>query len=208
MDRDLAVTRVQEGLGFRSDQVSTIISRLQEAQRELERGKTLPKFLLVEDQTLSFLQATSSVALPSNFLRRAEKELRYRPSETDKYAFVPWKNYNDAYKAYSNVTASGPKVASLRTSSIFFFPEADRDYTLYWDYYVKDDLLTSNIENLWLANAPELLIGFAGARIARDDRNKSAEALFGTMYNEARLAWFNETVVEEAEDDIVLGADN
>lgn len=208
MTRDEAVTRIQEGLGFRTDRATTIIARLQEAQRNLERGKTLPKFLLVEDQTLSYLTGTSTVDLPDNFLRRADKDLRYLPSTSDRYQFVPWKSFDDAYKAYANSDPAGPKVAVLRNDSIYFFPAADRDYTLYWTYYIKDEILDTNIENIWLANAPDLLIGFAGARMARDLRNKSAESLFGTMYQEERTAWFNETVVSEAEDDIVLGADN
>lgn len=208
MDRAAAVSRVQEGLGFRSDLESTIILRLQEAQRDHEKGKTLPNFLLVEDQPLSFLQGTSSVTLPTNYLRRADKSLRYLPATSERYQFIPWRSYSDAYKAYSNLQSAGPKVATLRTTSIYLFPKADRDYTLYWDYYIKDDLLTTNIENRWLANAPEILIGFAGLRIARDMRNKEAAALFDAMYKSAAVTTFSETVVSETEDDIVLGADN
>ena len=76
-----------------------------------------------------------------------------------------------------------------------------------WDYYQKAVVLDTNVENLWLANASELLIGGAGLRIAMDLRNKSATELFDVMYKKARLAWFNETIEQTADDGpMLLGA--
>lgn len=207
MDRDTAVQRVQEGLGFRSDLSSTIILRLQEEQRILERGRTLPKFLLREDQPLALAINTNSVTLPTDFLRRHNSEARYLPADSTIYEVVPWRNYDEAYAAYSDRDPAGPKVAVLRSSTILFFPVADAAYTIYWNYYAKADLLTTNIENDWLANAPEILIGGAGLRIARDLRNKSAVDLFSAMKQEAATAWFADTVLDEATDEpLLLGA--
>lgn len=209
MDRDTALLRITDGLGFRSDLATKVILRMQETQRDLERGDTLPDFLIKEGQTLSLLQVGNSVALPDDFLRRSSLELRYTPADSTISKTVPWRNYDAAYQTFSDRDPTGPSVAVLRASTILFFPIADRDYTLTWDYYAKAALLTTNVENVWLANAPELIIGDAGLRMALDIRNKEAQGLFGAMYKEARRVWFNETVIREYDDGpLLLGANN
>ena len=70
--RSEAVRRINDGLGFRPDGHSLepkIILRLQEAQRDLELGKTLPRFLIREDQTVVLLAGAHTALLPSDFIR-------------------------------------------------------------------------------------------------------------------------------------------
>lgn len=200
MDRDTARQRIQDGLGFSTTLADKIVLRMQEEQRDLERAKTLPPFLVVEDATLNLLATTNTVALPDDFLRRTNVMMRFTPAGTTKPQTVPWRNFDQAQETFGDVDVSGPKAAVLRTSTILFFPAADVDYTLTWDYYAKDELLTTNVENLWLANAPELIIGGAGLRIAKDRRDAGAMQLFGDMYKQARSTWFGETVVQEQDD--------
>ena len=53
MTRGEAVLRLNDSVGFRlsgHDKEAMFINRLQEAQRDLEAGKTLPRFLIQEDQ--------------------------------------------------------------------------------------------------------------------------------------------------------------
>lgn len=208
MLRDIAIARVQQGLGFTSTLFDSIALRMQEEQRDLERGKTLPRFLLAEDETLSLVAGDTDVALPENFLRRSEFALRYTPTSETKSKIIPWKRFDEAYEAIlEDSDAAGPKVAILRNDSIRFLPEADTNYTITWTYYQKDDLLDANIENLWLANAPELIIGGAGLRIAKDKRDANAIALFGDMYKQARGTWFGESVEQTMDDTpLLLGA--
>lgn len=207
MLRTVAVQRVTDGLGFRSDLASRVILRMQEEQRDLERGKTLPSFLIAEDQTLTLLAGTNSIALPDDFLRRVDRSPRYVSDVSDVSVDIPWRSYEAAYKAYSDSEASGPKVFVLRSSTILVFPEADRDYTITWDYYAKADTLDVDIENAWLANAPELIIGGAGLRMALDIRNAEAQKLFGAMYQASRTTWFNEDVLNDLDDQpMILGA--
>lgn len=207
-----AVSRIQEGLGFRSDKADTILSRLGSEQRLLENdGLTLPKFLLLEDQTLSLTSGSSSVALPANFLRRADRLLSYTPTDASKPVTIPWKGYNYAFAAYSDADAAGPKVAVLRGSAILFFPEADTDYTIDWDYYKTDtavESLEADETNLWLTHAEDLLIGGAGLAIAKDLRNKEATALFADMQKRGRLSMFGKIISDETDDDVALGSDN
>lgn len=201
VDRAGAVLRIQEGLGFRSDREATIIRRLMEAQRDLERGKTLPKFLLREDQSIALLSGANAVALPSDFLRRSDTLIQYTPIYSTYPRRVPWKDYDAAYLAYQSYNPGGPQVVSLRESSLWFSPVADRNYTLSWSYYRKAVVLETNVTNLWLQNAPEWLIGEAGLRMAKDTRNPTAIQLFTDMRNTAMSAWLKETVLNEAEDD-------
>ena len=206
MDRDAAVARVHVGLGFRTDMTDQIVLHLQEEQRDLERGKTLPSFMLLEGQTLNLLEGTRTVAIPADFLRRSNEQMYFYPPTGDgRSRYIPWREYAAARTAYESYEAAGPVVAALRTSTIEFFPTADRDYPITWDYYQKGIILTSNVENLWLQHAPELLIGGAGLRLSRDLRNQAGEKLFGQMYQTARTTWFAETVVEDTEDLLVLG---
>lgn len=210
VDRAVAVTRIQEGLGFRSDREVTIIRRLIEAQRELERGKTLPKFLLAEDQTLTLASGEHAVDLPQLFLRRSSTLIRYTPVYSEYPRRIPWKDYDALHLAYQSYNPGGPHGVALREDSLWFEPEADRAYTLTWDYYQRGVALETNTTNLWLEHAPEWLIGEAGLRIALDTRNKTAVELFTFMLTKARKAWFDETVLNEAEDQtpLVMGGDN
>src|SRR5688572_18012393 len=105
MLRSTAVQRINDGLGFRADGhslESKIILRLQEAQRELEKGKTLPKFLILEDQTLTLLAGDHTIALPSNFIREDdENRIHYTPPDVNLPYYLSPKRYSDAVLAYT-----------------------------------------------------------------------------------------------------------
>lgn len=207
MIRSIAVQRVQAGLGFTTALADQIILRMQEEQRDLERGKTLPSFLLVEDATLSLVAATSSVNLPTDFLRRSHNLPRYTPTGETTSTTIPWREKDEALEIFQAKDPAGPQVAVLRTSTILFYPVADTTYTITWDYFAQDDLLTSDIENLWLANAPELIISGAGLRIAKDKRDKDAATYFADMYKQSRITWLSEVAAQESDDGpLTLGA--
>lgn len=210
MTRDEAVTRIQDGLGFTGQLTSKIQLRLQEAQRDLEKGKTLPKFLLQEDQTLSLLSGTHSVALPTGFLRvDDENPPHFFPdATTNDPTFIALKrNYREALEANSSAEAGSPAVAVIRNTVIDFITNADQNYTLTWNYYKADQVLASNIENLWLANAADWLVGFAGFRMARDARDKDGMTIFQAMMTEGRAAVFAEIIAkEESSGPVVMGA--
>lgn len=209
MLRDIAVTRIQDGLGFATRQTDKIILRLQEAQRELELGKTLPPFLLQEAQTLALAVGTSSVALPTGFLRIDDQ---FRPYFLTTGATSPTflsvkRAYTDALDANYDDTPVGPKVMIIRRTVVSFVNNADADYTIVWQYYKAADVLTTNIENAWLANAPEWLIGEAGWRMAMDTRDKDAVTIFDNMRKTGRAAVFGEIVAdEESGGPLVMGA--
>jgi len=218
MTRDEAVQRINEGIGFRpsgNPLEATIISRLKEAQRDLEKGKTLPRFLLVEDQTLSLVSGDHTVAIPTGFLRESdETRIRFFPEDATLPIFLDRRYYIDAVQSNlhgTDLTTSddpvAPSVYVLRTATIDFITVADQNYTLYWDYYKAADVLSTNIENLWLEFASDWLIGTAGLRLARSLRNPDAVAEFQALQQEGRAAVFGEDVVAElASGPIRMGA--
>jgi len=210
MDRDAAVARIKRGLGFYSgtSRDDAIVSALQEAQRELEKGKTLPRFLLMEDQTLSLAAGDSEVALPIGFLRVYEDErIRFLPTNSTIPKFLSRRLYPDAVLAYERhesgaitVTSGEPEVYVLRQATIDFIRPANAAYSFTWSYYKKADVLSSNVENAWLANEPEWLIGEAGARVAADLRDGDAIALFTQIRDRARSSYLSEIVAGEEND--------
>lgn len=203
MNRSTAIERINDGLGFMSSgnaMEPKIILRLKEAQRDLEKGKTLPKFLIEEDSPLTLLTGEHSVAKPSDFLRvDDEVQIHYIPDGYEVPIFLRKRFYNDAVAA--NIREQNdpvaPSIYVLRQSTIDFVTTADTDYTLYWNYYKAAEVLDTDIENAWLEHAPEWLIGEAGLRIASDARDAEAVALFGEMLKRARAAHFANLLDEE-----------
>lgn len=211
MLRDAAVQRINRAIGFRASGnplETTIIDTLQEAQRDLEKGKTLPKFLIQEDQTLTLVAGQHSVALPTGFLRDVD-ETRIRYYETTNSVrprFLKRTYMDDAILASSFRSETDPETPArnrapsvyvIRRATIDFITVANQNYTLFWDYYKADQVLSSNIENLWLANASEWLIGEAGARLAADLGNQQAAASFEAMRTKGRAAVFGEILASE-----------
>lgn len=208
MNRTEAVTRIQDGLGFASRQSDKIILRLQEAQRELEKGKTLPKFLLQELQPLALVINTASVSLPARFLRFDDTVNPFYVANNAITTIRIVLEYRDALAAYYlNGEDTAPKVMVIRKSDVHFINQANANYTIFWNYYKGAEPLITDIENEWLANAPEWLIGEAGWRMAMDARDKDAAMLFDTMRKTARAAIFGEIVAsEEASGPLIMGA--
>ncbi len=221
MDRTTAIQRINDGLGFRlagNPLEPTILLRIQEAQRDLEKGKTLPRFLLVQDEEFTVLAGEFSHALPTGFLRLDDDNL---PHYTSLDTFLPQylepiRSYSDAVLRVTTLQRPGepaqtvvaPRVFVIRNSTLDFVTIADRDYTISWNYYKAADVLTSTVAtNAWLDNAPEWLIGEAGFRIALDARDDTAKAIFDDMRQRARAAEFGELLADDdAGGPIVMGS--
>lgn len=207
MLRSVAIARIQRGLGFRSDQSDNIILQLQESQRLLEKGRSLPRFLLQEDATLTVASGTGQTAFPTGFLREKDGELlRYYDTDDEEYVFLEKLTKDESLSRFVNVDAGAPIAYAVRKAGIDVFPERDTSYDLTWSYYKSADALTSDIENAWLANAPEVLIGHAGAAMAKDLRDAEAVGIFQSMYSEAwRNMFADDVLLEETGDPIYVG---
>jgi hypothetical protein len=219
MNKTQALARIKRGLGFMTgtSRDSAIIDAMQEAQRELETGKTLPKFLLQEDQPLAVLAGASSAPLPTGFIRQFDDErLHFLPVDSDLTQFLNRKLYIDGVLAYRRNDAgvliareAAPQIYVIRKSTIDFLSPMDRDYNFLWSYYKHDVTLDTVDENGWLTNAPEWLIGEAGKRIAADMRDAVAVTLFKEMALVGQSSYLREIVAnEEADGPWQMGADN
>ena len=200
--RSEAVIRINDGLGFRPSGHSLepkIILRLQEAQRDLEKGKTLPRFLLQEDQTLVLLAGTHSNPLPVGFLREDDdNRLHFFNPSSDIAQYLKPKRYNDAVVANLREQGPiGPSIYVIRNQTIDFITLANVNYTLTWNYYKADALLNIDIENAWLREASEWLIGEAGYRMAKDMRDSDGVQLFDGLRTQGRAAVFGDILADE-----------
>jgi hypothetical protein len=210
--RTEAVQRINDGLGFRPDGHSLeakIILRLQEAQRDLESGKTLPRFLIREDQELLLAAGAHTAALPADFIREDDdNRLHFFTPTSDIARYLKPKRYSDAVVANLREQGPvGPSIYVIRATTVDFITTADTNYTLIWNYYKSGALLTSNIENEWLAGAPEWLIGEAGIRIATDARDAEAVQLFSALATKGRAACFGDIIADEdAAGPYIMGA--
>ena len=213
-----AVARIARGVAFRTNVDGLALQYLQEAQRYYEMGKTLPWFLVVEDAEVVLIPGQASYPLPPDFIRQYEDEpLRYAPTVIPGTIEPPAevvptrvlrKGFPDAIEAYGDARNASPKVYVLRSNSLYFFPTPSQVDTLKWSYYAKADVIAMSAENVWLKNAPELLIGEAGLRLASDLRDADGAKRFTAMRDESFLALFKEIIAREIEDRrLVRGSD-
>lgn len=209
MLRSEAVTRIQRGLGFRGDLDAEIVSALQEAQRLLEKGRTLPKFLLQEDQTLTATSGSGEISLPDRFLREFVQEpLRYENTSVspNTVSFLEKKSLEEARRLYIGADPGTPKVYVIRKSTIAIYPARDTEYSLTWSYFQGAVVLSSDVENAWLAEItgnPEALIGRAGMILAEDVKDPDALTKFTRMYNIAWGGGLAEDIMDEEENNPV-----
>lgn len=213
MLRSEAVTRINDAIGFRPaghSLESKIILRLKEAQRDLEKGKTLPRFMIREDQTLTLAPGEHNVALPSDFIRVDDNNgLSYLSENSFMRGWLtPVHSVREAIEIVQTqqhpdqpaINMLPPRVYVIRPHTsvspgvVEFVSTADREYVLTWSYFAADAILDSDIENRWLANASEWLIGDAGRRIAADLRDQEALALFTEMRQMGRAAVFGDEI--------------
>lgn len=204
MNRSQAVARMQRGLGFTDSYEEGCISALQEAQRFLENGRSLPHFLKVEDELLTVPVGSDPVALPEGFIREADGEsLHYVVDDgTNSWTFLEKSDFLNLKGSFDAGETGRPRAYIIRKGTIEFGPLArDAEYSLYWSYYKRSVSLAADVSNNeWLQEEtgnPEALIGRAGMIIAADLRDANATAIFKAMYEEAWRGAFAEGILRE-----------
>jgi hypothetical protein len=201
MLRSAAAAIIQRGLGFRSDLSSDITTSLQQAQRLLELGRSLPRFLIQKDQSLAITSGSAEISLPTGFIRVVDNEgIRLTDSSTSEIYFLENLPYDTGVIRFAEVDDGKPQAYSLRSTTLKIYPDRDKAYTGTWSYYKGADLLTTDIENGWLANAPDALIGRAGMLIAEDLKNEAALGKFSRLYKEAWAGMFAEDELRKQAD--------
>lgn len=193
MTRDEAVNVIKRGLSFRlgTSQDDNIVAELQEAQAKAERGEPdliagvicpMPWFLKTYDQTLSVTADNPDVTLPTDFLAEDDGEGPYYTPASSAYPVYLRKWNQQAPNQTAPDLNQTEAFYEVRKTTLRIYPTPETAWTLYWSYFAKDSLLTSNIENTWLEYAPNVLIALAGQSMAIDLRNKAAVEKFGKLY--------------------------
>lgn len=220
MQRSEAITTIKRGLGYRPTQDASIIAALKEAQRQLELGHTLPNFLLEYDATVSVTANNPTIALPTGFIRFSDEYQFYYVNTDGARVFLPRKNYTEAYQAYvasgeedGNVIAQVydyPQVVVQRSkTAALVIPTPRTSFNMFLTYYKADDVLETEIENKWLKNAPDVLIGMAGMTVAGDVRDKDALANFSRRANLGGKSLMGDIIEDElAGRPLVMGRNN
>jgi hypothetical protein len=213
MNRTAAIAIIKRGLGFRQTQDTAIISALQQVQRDLEGGKTLPNWMLVFDAPIVVTSGTALATLPAGFLRFHEDYPPYYINSSGGSVTVTRKTDDEAHAAYPTVTppsGSYPSVFVLRKkTTIEFVPKPMTSFTAYLTYYKAGLVLDSDIENVWLANAANYIIGLAGMMVAGDVRDKGAMDKFSMMTKMGAASYMGDIVEDElAGRPLIMGRNN
>jgi hypothetical protein len=220
MIRSTAVSIIKRGLGFRQTQDSAIIAALQQAQRDVELGQTLPNWLLAFDQPITVISGAPTASLPTGFIRFHDDYPVYYLSGVSQI-FLSKRNPTEAYQAYvasgspdddSLILTAGtyPRVFTQRNkTTVQFYPTPMLNLTVYATFYKAAVTLDADVENAWLQYAPNYLIGLAGVMVAGDLRDKGAEQKFNTMAQIGHKALIGDIVEDElAGRPLVMGRNN
>lgn len=191
------IAEIKRGLGYRQDKTDEIKAKLRLAQDELERGKTLPSFIVLEDQTISLAADAATWALPSNFIRELDDFGAPAFMANGDVLALRKLPFDVGYGIYSGMAAGLPVAYSRRSQSLRFWPAASEDLELTISYYAKQDDPAMAASNGWSVNAPGLLIGLAGMLLAADLRDDKAYQKFAVQYAQAKDSVFKEIVAGE-----------
>jgi hypothetical protein len=171
-------------MAFRTNLDSEIIDALQDAQVELERGPTLPWFLEAEVSSISTVSGEERVKLPSDFIREWDDDplWYYNASAADVGdVWVPLAKDELEILRETYPGSGAPLGYNLDAKYFRLFPTPDAIYVLKMIYYKHDQVLSTNIENLWLEHYPLLLVGMAGGALTSGTRDKDGITLFAKM---------------------------
>lgn len=212
MLRSVAVSRIQRRLGFRSDLESVIIDELQHAQVTLEEEyrESPPWFLLEEISSASTEADEERLPLPTDFLQEYDHGdgalYVYDSSEDDPWIELP-KGLYKGLKGYY-VTSGRPKAYSLLGSYFRLHPTPDAVYSMKLLYYKRGVVLDSDVENVWLQHAPDVLINLAGTALATSIRDQGAFGWFSAQYEKARAAMHRASVARASTNRRMIKGDN
>jgi hypothetical protein len=212
--RDEAVAFIKFNLGNRtgSELDDAIIARLKQAQRLIEQGRSLPYFLKEEDANFSLDASGDDVVFPTDFLREVQNEtFHYQSTVSNNWVYLEKVSPREGTHAFDDTASEEPgrpRAYSIMRSGFRFYPERDVAYDLIFSYYKSAGTLDSNVaDNLWLVNAPDILIGRAGSLIAEVIAHDRAKTLFDQMFTVAWNGAFAEGILREEENDVLrMGA--
>lgn len=166
MLRDAAISIITSRLGERSDLTTLAIAEMQLIQTSLEQAPVLPWFLMKLQSGAYCTAGEEKVPVPSDFLRETEDGESCLWVQEEGGSPIPLVKNDYANVKARYPDAGMPKQYALVADYFRFGPVPDAAYKLTMLYFAADAVLSTNIENLWLKNAPELMIALTGKKLA------------------------------------------
>ena len=203
-------TRVKRRLGRRGMNITTeFLDEMQIAQEELERMGALPKWLKKTTPNETTLEdAVILVNLPpSDFIRVYDDQaLVFDDIDGVEKLAVRLDTRNQLISKKNAGISGGIFWFQVSKTIIEIAPALPRDTVFRLTYYAKDTVLDGGNENLWVAEAPELISGVAGYNLScwlRDDRGKQ---YFQELTGRARRSLVNQIESDEwGDQDLTMG---
>ena len=197
MTKAEAISRIQQGLGWRDDKDTEITLELRLVQDLLEKGQSLPPWLLAGTGYLTGTANQEYIALPTGFIR-FDEDLEFSTTDSDGVLQpVTQVDYRELLQLgqdpVDGSTETGRvKWVALRWSRLYVRPVPTSSFTITCDWYAADEDiggLASSGTNNWLTYGHDILLGKAGQRMAQDLHNDKAERNFTELYQtgQARL---------------------
>lgn len=200
MTRNEAIAEIQFRCGKRTDLFDEIRAQLEQAQRLLERGNTLPYFLRVEDASLVLPTGSADVAFPADFLREDEDNPFHFIDGNGDAIYLEKLDLRTALRRFTGTSAGKPLAYALKAGGWKFYPERDKQYTLTYNYFrTAGSLVSDTALNPWLINAPDVMIGIAGGSIAEVIAHDRAKAHFDKIFAVGWKSVFGENIMREQE---------
>ncbi len=202
MDRDTAVGMVAQRLGNRDDLTVRIVGEMQLAQTDLEQGEGgfLPWFLIKSYDTI-FNDAVQTdrilgATLTGFLLPVDDVDLEYLSANgTDWLRVSKVVNYSALQEATPGQFSYAPQIYSTLGNALVLKPDPKKVLQFRWSYYAADAPLTTNVTNLWLTYATELLIAYTTLKLAPALQMESAVVTnYAAMFTAAldRLRSYND----------------
>lgn len=182
MIKSLAVARVQQLLGFRSDLLEEAGQALIESQEDAESGELgfLPWFLR---STLRILLPANSreIPLPNDYLREYDHE-RYALWFTRAGPAVRVEYFSPSG---DGTLKSGRPCYWVDSAALILDRSFNEAVDVEYLYYRRDNTLEEDIENSWLRYGSRYMIGSAGVKMLGLE-NTNAARLFASMQLEGK----------------------
>lgn len=185
MKRDAAVDVVAQRCGNRTDLANRIINEMFLIQKALEARTPHPWFL----EKLAKVTAEPDddmVKVPRDFIVEAEEGGIVPIVDGERKQPLVKRDYDELAARFPG-SAERPEAYALVSEWVVFFPKFTKTFEYMFLYIGKDQELTSDVENAWLREAPELVIAETGKKIAGS--HLQSQRLREEFSESARIEW-------------------
>lgn len=191
MTRSEAISLIAGRLGERTGLETWIGTEMDACQQfDLERGETLPWFLLTKAPIAT--AADDPDYTVTGFLREDDEGGLWCPDEDGRLRLMKKDDYS-ILKADDALQDTGrPSHYALKGLLFYLFPVPDAIYNLELHFYKADTIPGDAETNNWLTYAADVLVASTGYRMARHLRDKDAVALFKEDLLQARARLLKE----------------